>query len=279
MRRRFMVSMVPFWVTVLAILPSSCFAADCAMPRQHHGWGRFNEGSWRQVQIVTESLDERGTLTRRTTTESTSTLVEVSDHDYAVKVDTVVNVAGKQFSSPAQIVRRGFYGQPEGQTAEVRRVGKESVRIRDQEIPSEIQQVVLKGVDAEQMVTVHYSDCISPYVLRREAKLMDASGRIASATTQTNTIDVNVPRKVLTELKPTSQVKTIQRSARGTSVTVEVHCLDVPGGVVRQVTKEYDPSGRLVRINTLRLLAYGTVERQVVQSPPLRRRFFRRRIR
>lgn len=263
-------------VVLLVATPIAAQTSETALPREHHGWGRFNEGSWKRVQIVSQTLDSAGKVMRRTTTETTSTLSEVSEDGYVLTVETVVNVAGKQLSSSKQVIRRGFFGQSEGQTAEVRRVGSGCVRIGDQEFPSEIRRVVVKGDGAEQVHTVYYSDSVSPYVLRREATVTDPANQTTNSKTQASAIAVNVPNKVLTEVKQTSLVKTVHRDVKGTAETVELHCPEVPGGVVQHVTKEYDLEGRLVRTDTLQLLSYGTVQSQMVSPTPRRRLFTRR---
>ena len=252
------------------------YAQQPGLSRQYHAWGRFNEGSWRRVRVVSQTLDESGHVAGQTTTESTSTLVEVTGSGYAVMVEAEVNVAGKRFSSPSQIVRRGYYGQPQGQKPRARRIGEGRVHIRGQDIPSEIQQLVFAADGVQQVVTLHYSDCISPHVLQCEATVTDPSGNTPTSTTQSKTVAVDVPQKVLTDTKQTSHVETVHRGPAGMIETFEVQCAEVPGGVVQHISQEFDPSGRLVRVNTLQLLAYGTVDSRVVNSRSPRWRLGRR---
>jgi hypothetical protein len=52
----------------------------------------------------------------------------------------------------------------------------------------------------------------------------------------------------------------VNREAKALSCTVEVFCIDVPGGVVAHTSRETDERGRLVRRSTLELLDFGTME-------------------
>ena len=86
------------WATVLgAGVPCRPVVADSLVPREHHAWGRFGEGSWRRVRVVSRTLDENGQVISETTTETTSTLIDVADSGYALKVNSSVAVVGKRF--------------------------------------------------------------------------------------------------------------------------------------------------------------------------------------
>ena len=61
----------------------------------------------------------------------------------------------------------------------------------------------------------------------------------------------------LSNIKTAAFIRTVQQHAKGTTVTLEVYCPDVPGGVVANTSKESNEAGRIVRRSTLELLDYG----------------------
>ena len=72
----------------------------------------------------------------------------------------------------------------------------------------------------------------------------------------------DLPQRVRGELKQASYVKTTQKLPLTSKVTLEVHCDEVPGGVVAHWASETDSAGRVLRRSTLELLDYG------LPSPP-----------
>ena len=109
---------VRFWslIVVLAIgLGAECCAADeTGMTAQHHPWARFEPGAWKRVRVVTETLDEQGTVTSTSTTETKTSLVRVEQNAVDLEVEVSVEVAGKRFEGQPQCIRQGFNGEVVG---------------------------------------------------------------------------------------------------------------------------------------------------------------------
>ena len=125
---------------------------------------------------------------------------------------------------------------------------------------------------------MHYSDHVSPYVLRCVSQVTDSTGKAVSSKTEMDTVAVNIPGQVLGQAKPTSRTKTVHENTKGKTITWEVQCADVPGGVVSHALQEFDPAGRLVRTDSLELLDYAAAEYYTRPGKPIRRpRFWRRR--
>ena len=96
---------------------------------------------------------------------------------------------------------------------------------------------------------------------------------------------VDMPYRVLTQVKPAAFVRTVQTQRGAVLVsTIEIHCVDVPGAVVAHSSHEFDANGRIIRRSVLELVDY-----EVVRSPPTtptssvndgrRRLFYHRRTR
>ncbi len=242
---------------VLVFAGSHALANENVIPRAQHSWGRFHLGSWKTVEVTNDTLDENGNVTSSSTTETTTTLVAVDDQGYTLQIDVVVEVAGKRFPRPPQRVRYGFNGQRDGQKMSVEKVGAGKVTVDGVEIPCEIHKVIINGGDAKQVSMVYYSPDKSPHLLRRETTLTNGQSEKSQYTSTSEVIALAEPCRVLDEMKSAAHVKTEQKRADSSSSTLEVHCQDVPGGVVSHTSTERDANDKVVRRSELKLVNYG----------------------
>ena len=97
----------------------------------------------------------------------------------------------------------------------------------------------------------------APYILRRQSKTTDAGGTNVLSETCSDVVALDMPQRVLAEIKNVACIKTVQKTPKGCVTTLAMSSPDVPGGVVYQTTKETDATGRLIRRSTLELLSYG----------------------
>jgi hypothetical protein len=266
------------FVGASAYLPSQATARQLdGVPRQQHPWGQFKIGSWKTVRAVTESLNARGEVIGTNVTETTSKLVDVDDTGYTLRIDVVVVVAGKRFNAQPQVIRRGYCGEGDGQNLAVKRVGRDEVIIGDHEIPCEVRQITVDAADGKRITTVHYSHDRAPHVLRRETTSLDPSGKPTNVQTQVDVVAVDMPYRVLRELKPTAQVRVMHQQGQATTLTLEMHCDEVPGAVVAHTSKETDETGAVIRRSTLELLDYGIGTGEDSDAQVVRRVFHRAR--
>lgn len=251
--------------------------ADQLVPREHHPWGRFKTGSWKQVRVVTETLDAQGKVTGTSKTETKSTLVDTDESGYTLEVEVTVEVAGKRFSAQPQFVRQGFNGEAEGQRlVSFKRLGPSVCTVNGRMIPSDVRQLVLNGGDQKRTTTVHYAAAVEPYVLKRESSTTDAAGQTTLSQNLVEVVALDMPQKIHGQMKTVSHTKTVNARPSGKTVTLEVHCLDVPGTVVSHTSKELDESDRVVRRSTLELVDYGEGDGKD-DTKNARRRLFHRR--
>lgn len=235
-------------------------ANDLLLQRSQHAWGRFPQDSWKCVRVVTETFDKQGRTDSTTITETRTTLADVGPSALSLRSEIAVEVAGKRFVPQPQLVKQGYCGESEGQVAEIKEIGTSQLVIGGETIPCEIRQVSIRGGDVLINSTVHFSASVAPYVLQRETVSSDAAGKFVHYQTRVDVLALGMPCRVLAEVKPAAYVRTIHTNPAGTTSTVEVHCLDVPGGIVAHASKELDAGGRLVRRSTLELVNYGVGE-------------------
>ncbi len=240
-----------------------------------HPWARFPVGSWKSVRVVTETLDEQGNVVNVTRTETRTTLVGVDEEAYSLRIESTVEVAGKRFASQPQVVKHGYYGEPAGQRVTVTQQPPVAVVIDGRSIPSEVREATYEAEGLKRTSTIHYSRDVSPYQLRRVTQTEGATDAQRS-TTLVETLALGLPQKVLGQMRTGAYLKTTRTSPLGTRVTVEIHCDELPGGVVSHAASETDPGGRVVRRSTLELIDYAIGGHPAAADPATRRRMFHR---
>jgi len=258
---------------ILAAAP--CAAQDAGIPADQHPWGRFPVGSWKSVRVTTHTLDAGGNVAGATTTEIRTTVVAADRASYSLRVQSSVEIAGKVFQAQPQVVKHGYYGQPAGASVAVERRGQQELVIDGRTVSSDVHLVSFQSDEGKRTSTIHYSSQVAPHQLRRETTT-DGGAETERSRTLVETVALEMPHQVLGQWKPAAHLKTTRTSPQGTKVTIEVHCDDVPGGVVSHVATESDPVGRVVRRSALELIDYGIGGHAPAADPAARRRLFQR---
>jgi hypothetical protein len=247
----------------VALAESAVAAPSELTPRDLHVWGRFAVGTWKQVRVVTETLDAHGKVTDTTTTETKTTLTHADAQHLTLRIEATVEVAGKRFESQTQTVEYGYYGEAPNELPEAKNLGATQLTIEGSQVPCQLRLVVASGAQEKQVIRMYLSDDVEPFVLKRETTKVLSNSRSKTdeqSTAETEVISVDVPYKVLHDVKSAAYERTIQKNLRGTNITFDVVCVDVPGGIVARTTKEIDAQGRLLRRSTLQLVDYRVTE-------------------
>lgn len=237
---------------------SSSNAQRVSIPRTHHAWGRFSPGSWAKLRKTTEEFGEDGTVTTVAITETKTTLVKVDTTGCELQVEVTLEVSGKLFRRPVKVIRVGYNGESDGETAVVQKNGDTQLMIGGTRVPCAVLQANIGADDRQIVSTIYYSDKVAPYILKRETQVKDESDGKVLMQTSMNTIAVDMPCKVLAEIKSAAHVETISTGDGGSTYTVEVVCQDVPGGVVSHTSKQINEAGQVVKRSILELVEYGT---------------------
>jgi len=235
-----------------------CAADEARISARHHSWARFQPGAWKLVRVVTESLDGGGHVTSVNTTETKTSLMRVDSDGVVLEVEVGVEVAGKQFDGLPQCIKQGFHGELAGSDAKFQPTAPAEVSIEDLKIPCRSQQIEVTSSASRTSINVFFSDTLSPYILRRQSKTTDLGGTNVLSETLSEVVALDMPQRVLSEIKNVACIKTVQKTPRGSVTTLAMSSGDVPGGVVYQTAKEADTTGRLARRSTLELLNYGS---------------------
>ena len=243
-------------VLLEAVPCSALLAADVlAFPVEHHPWGRFPVGSWKLVRTTSEALDEKGQVVSVTTTDTRTTLIATDVASYTLQTVATVDVASRRITAAPQVTKYGYYGEAAGQALGAKRTADTSLTIDGRTIPCEVRQVVVSSDSGKLLTTLYYSDQYPPFVLRRKTSL-EAPAEEQRDSSLVEVVALDLPQRVHGELKQASYVKTTQKLPQSSKVTLEVHCDEVPGGVVSHFASETDRTGRVLRRSTLELVDY-----------------------
>ncbi|MCY2995853.1 MAG: hypothetical protein NTY19_49590 [Planctomycetota bacterium] len=233
-------------------------AQTAVIPRDKHAWGRFEVGAWTKVRKLTEEVNAQGSVTAVSTTETKTTLVELDDKGFVVQSEITVEVSGKRFLAQPKTVCLGYQGETSGEGNTLKKIGTEMFELGGLKTPCDRLEGTIGAGPSRAISVIYYSDRVAPYVLKREVKSVGSSPDLPPRQSSVaDVIAVAMPYKVLAEIKTAAFIRTLQQHDKGTTVTVEVYCPDVPGGVVANTSKELNEAGRIVRRSTLELLDYG----------------------
>jgi hypothetical protein len=223
-----------------------------------HPWGRFSPGTWKTVRVVTETLDEQGRVVSTATTDTKSILLDMDNDGVTLEIQACMEVAGKRFESEPQTVKQGFHGEPLGSTVKLDEPADAEVVIEGRKIPCKLQRLESVAPKGKTDTLIYYSLATAPCVLKRDTVVTtDPEGKNELSKTVVEVTALNMPVEVQGEIKNGMLVRTVHKNATGTVTTVAEVVPEVPGGVIRNSSKEIDQSGRLVRRSTLKLIDYN----------------------
>jgi len=250
------------WCIVLAavvgcVLPALSAADEPTTARRQHPWGCCPAGSWKSVQVITQSLDASGRVVHTTITETRTTLNQIDDRGMSLDVQSFTELAGRRLDSPLQTIRQAFVDESDGPGVKVRSLGVDVLTIEDRKIPVKVDLIESASNGSKTATKIYHSDSIAPFVLKRQSVTTDGAGKETLGETSTETVSLDMPFQVLSEIKSVAEVRTLTSSSNGVISTLAFVAADVPGGVVCHTSKELDKSGRVVRRSVLTVTGYG----------------------
>ncbi|OHB79716.1 MAG: hypothetical protein A2W31_08765 [Planctomycetes bacterium RBG_16_64_10] len=237
------------------------------VPHEHNRWARFQLGAWKIERSVTEALAESGAISHTSIATTTTTLADVAEKDYQLTTHRTVDVDGKRLSAEPQTTRYDLFDQSGAPATTVRSAATATVHVDGTPVACQVYRLETASDQGKELTTIYYAEDFSPYVLRRETRLTDANGKNNLSERTEEVVHLRLRRKVLGTLLWTSQVKTVQRNSKGSTVTVAYRCERIPGEVVEQMSTEFDSAGKAIRCSTLELIGYGCESRSVHAVP------------
>jgi hypothetical protein len=262
-------------------LLSQCAAAQQAPPltADLHSWGKFEPGAWKRMRMVTETFDEQGTVASTNTTDSKTTLFDADADSLTLETRACVEIAGKRFESEPQLSKQGFHGEVLSPNLKFKESSAGQVEIDDRKIPCQVLKLETGNGASKTATAIYYSTTVAPNILKRESKTTDLEGKTVLSDTVATLVALDMPCQIQGETHVAAHLKTVQKTPKGSVVTISVLCSDIPGGIVSHSSKELDANGRTVRHSVLELVDFGSEPEQDRSSVFGRKRANRHRTR
>lgn len=243
---------------LLALLwiPSVAHSQEWLESINHHWWGPCPVGSWKKVRVITDILDTKGNVTSTTKSVTTTTLTQTDRRDYVLRMEVEMQLGEKRFVAEPRTVQRNFFFG-DNQTARFVQTGRTaSLKINGHTIPGTIREVTLTSEKGKRLSTVHYAAKTAPYVFKRKTSSFNPKGKL-QYTTEVAVKEYGIAHKVLGESKRVCHISTVHNQDQLITVTKEVYCEDVPGGVIAHTSQATNKAGIILRRSTLQLIDYG----------------------
>lgn len=228
------------------------------LPREFHPWARFEPGSWREIEITTETFDEQGKVFGRSITTQKEILKSVADDSYVIEVQATVDVAGKRIAGPWNTRVLRLNTDRFGAVIASSRKRDVSLPVSVDLVPCQVVEVEYSDESRSMCDRIHISAESFPYVLQRET--FDRAEKIPienSAEDVLITTARSVPFDWEGRIIECATQQMIRRRPKGESQTLTLLAREIPGGEIRAHTTDFDSSGRRIRWSVQKLLAYG----------------------
>jgi hypothetical protein len=180
-------------------------------------------------------------------------VIRVERQSFSLCVSSTVEVAGREIYTGPQTLTREV--APKVQSTES--VGNEKVVIDGQEYGAEVIRFVTSSGTRREDNTIYFCKDVTPQLLRRITTSVDSAHPDEPMETTVTVTGLNNTADILGETRRTWSTTTVVRRHDKTVTTHEVHCADVPGELVSQITEEHDTKGVLVSREELELIGFG----------------------
>ena len=227
------------------------------LPFEHHAWGRFTPGAWREFQVTTETFDSQKKFVNRSVTTQKEILEEFDEHTYTLKVQAAVDLVGKRIVGDWKT--RELHWATDGPGEITQTVRGDDVRLSLESTNAECQLWELTYRDDARLLLdrIYYHPNSFPYVVKRETFQHELSPEATVAEQQVEVAAWTVPYVLQGEMVACCCLRVLQQRSKGRSSRVLFSSPNVPGGEVAAWSSDYDSEGQLTRWSTMELVGFG----------------------
>lgn len=243
---------------LLLFLPLHSGAQEWVRSREHHAWARFDEHSWKTTKILTDLIDDAGNITSTVRVETTTRLLETELNRYVLEVDSTVQIGEQNVNRSNQKLKRDINTQGKGFAAAVE---KGTLKIGEKEFNVDIRVVTLNTKQGKRVSRVNFCKETTPRVLKRTTTYYDKKSAPLYTTTSAVT-EFDVKQDVLGDQKTVCRIVTTHKQNGTTTITDELYCADIPGGIISQKIIDKNADDQITRRTTLELTNYAIGEQE-----------------
>ncbi|MDR1052662.1 MAG: hypothetical protein LBL39_00650 [Planctomycetaceae bacterium] len=233
-------------------LPASSLTA------MENSWGRFAPSSWRRVQTTVWTTNAGHRISN---VSETKTVLDSVDDESVTLLETITAGTTTEKTETKPVKKYfDFYNIALNDNTKIINETPMKLALNGRIVPCERRTYEQITPTVTRKITVWYSTQVYPYVMRIERTIKnvptatESEAKVLSQSTYEVT-DSSALR-LLTSKQGTYRTRIIKRSGDVTSVTESYCSLHVPGGQVRESTREFDGQGNEIRFVEIRLLNY-----------------------
>ena len=251
---------------LLLFLPSQSDAQEWVRAREHHAWARFEVHSWKTTKILTDLIDDAGNITSTVRRETTTRLLETELDRYILEVESTVQIGEQKVNHSNQKLKRNINTQGEGFAAAVE---KGTLKIGGKDFNVDIRVVTLHTKQGKRVSRVSFCKETTPHVLKRTTTYYEKKSAPLYTTTSAVT-EFGVKQDVLGDAKTVCRIITTHKQNGTTTITDELYCADIPGGIIAQKIIETNADDQITLRTTLELTNYaiGVQESRLPKKKP-----------
>ena len=243
---------------LLLFLPLQSGAQEWVRSREHHAWARFDAHSWKTTKILTDLIGNAGNITSTVRVETTTRLLETELDRYVLEVDSTVQIGEQKVNHSNQKLKRDINTQGEGFAAAVE---KGTLKIGEKEFKVDIRVVTLHAKQGKRVSRVSFCKETTPHVLKRTTTFYDNKSTPLYTTTSAVT-EFGAKQDVLGDEKTVCRIVTTHKQNGTTTITDELYCADIPGGIISQKIIDKNADDQITRRTTLELTNYAIGEQE-----------------
>lgn len=240
------------------VLASAVGDAQELSVRQRHAWGRFPVGAWKRVRVYKETCDVEG-QSNNSIEEAKTTLLEANDERFTLEIYTTLQAAGGDINRPPRTVSLSYYGLPMGSKPIIKTLSANaSVEVEGREVECQIVEITSDGNQQSRRSRWFLGKSLLP--LKRETMIANTDTGAVLVQSDSDVVCKGLLHRVLDRSRTVTKLRTVLRRPESTSTAYELHCPQIPGGVVQAWTKVVDAEGRTKERTSLELIDFGLPE-------------------
>jgi len=253
----------PVQLQTQATSTSNSFVSDInvqhlPLKKLENPWGSFPIGTWavrrtNRWHYSANSVDSNAT-------DTLLTLESIDENRIALRQEMVIGIGNTVFTPEPKQIFLDYHLQPFSNETEIVQLQPQTVTVARRQIVCQVSRYIQTLGDQKKTTTLWYSDSVMPYLFRLEeiratiSVSPDQPETVVSHTIMmvTDTSGVRLFKNLLSDYK----TQTIKKTSMGTTVSQASHSMNIPGGLLREVTVETNNTNQIVGRSVTSVLDY-----------------------
>ena len=230
----------------------------CLSKNPNNPWASFLPGTW--VLRRTNTLHTAPNSAGNNVTDTLLTLEAIDEGGIRLCQETAIGISNTAFTPEPKQVLLDFHLQPCSEGVDIEQLQPQTVLVARRQIVCRVLRYTQTTGDQKKSTTLWFSDTVMPYLFRSEeirsniSLAADHPETVLSHTIMavTDTSGVRLFKNLLSDYK----TQTIKKTATGTVISQASHSMNIPGGLLRDVTVETDTANQVIGRSVTSVIDY-----------------------